>query len=158
MTPRCNWPPIYGPGELLDQLARADARLHMILSLLAQEAADFGCRVRLTSVERTVDETRALYERAGRTPPSGPGVHDVRPARGADLIPDPRGSGAGPLVADRVNKIVVYPRGYKAVVWHDVGDGLHWHVQVPWDGLELLPDPLDRQAVAWGDALPGDAT
>ena len=139
--------------ELVRELLRADWRLSIVLEDLAREAALLDLDVMVTSVYRTDAETRAIYELAGRTPP-GASVHGTSPVRGVDAVPfETRGAG-GPLpprsetalheiaqaLAAKVCLRIRYPRGLKAVLWHDVGGGAHWHVQVPYDGLELVAD------------------
>lgn len=140
-------------AELLDELAQADWRLRVLCNELVHEASLLDLSAEVTSVQRSQDETAAIYERAGLAVPSA-SVHGTSPVRGADLVPvelrDPaRGvaevnSICGAL-ARKICLRIAYPRGKSAVIWHDVGAGKHWHLQVPYDGLELLADRLRAQ-------------
>lgn len=129
------------PG-LAVELERCDYRAQVVLGLLATKAGAYDCDVQITNIERTPAQTRAIYERAGRKPPAS-SVHDVRPCRGIDCIPvlRPLAKGGleaiGQVIADEVNELVRYPRGLSAVIWHSIGAGIHWHIQVPWDDLAL---------------------
>lgn len=98
-----------------------------------------GCDILVTSVERTADQTRRLYLDSGRTPPRA-SVHDVRPCRGLDAVPHEIEDleAPGQALADHLSGRWVYPRGHKVCLWHSVAGGLHWHFQVPWDGLSLV--------------------
>lgn len=139
----------------LDELERADWRLRMLADQVAQELERYGYDLALTCVEREPEETRALYAGAGQVPPAA-SVHDCRPCRGADGVPriSPAGglptldvSVAATRVAAAVNARIRYPRGKRAVLWHDVA-GAHLHLQVPPDGLELaaiVPVDLARR-------------
>jgi hypothetical protein len=129
-------------AQQIEELERADWRLALVLAVLAREARLRGMHVRVTSVERTRERTAQIYREAGLTPPTS-SVHDVRPCRGLDAVPVAIGEIhtdevhlAAAEAADAVNRIVIYPRGKKAVLWHSVS-APHWHCQVPGDGLEL---------------------
>ena len=137
---------IYARPELERELEKADWRLQLAVLVTAEIAADVECDFVLTSVERDFEETQRLYREAGKRVPSNPGVHDVRPTRGADGVPKPKDPGQsilelGPAIALRVNQLIRYPRGYRTAMWHDIS-GVHLHCQVPYDGLVLVADPL----------------
>lgn len=145
--------------ELASELLEADYRLRLAAFILAEEAERLHVGVFVTCVERTVTRTRLLYSTNGRARLRGPGVHDVRPVRGFDAVPVglaelpgelPEYSEVGPEVARRVNELLVYPRKFDTVVWHRVSGGMHWHVQVPYDGLSLVPDLRRPQSAEWG--------
>lgn len=140
-------PLVYTRPELELELRQADWRLQVVVGVAAAAAAELDCALTVTSVARLLEDTQRIYREAGLEPPKRPGVHDVIPTRGADAVPVTalhcRYSIAelGPMLEHRLNQLIEYPRGYQAALWHDV-QGAHLHLQVPWDGLALLPDPL----------------
>lgn len=136
--------------ELEQELHAADWRLRVVLSELALEADRADLDVQVTSVWRSDQETRAIYAAAGKPAPAA-SVHGTTPVRGVDMVPRCRRHPAraptelDPLcaaVSAKVNLRIQYPRGKRAVVWHDIGAGAHWHCQVSFDGLVLVADPL----------------
>lgn len=141
--------------EVLKEFVRAEWRAKLVAFVTAGVLDCDELALLITSVERTVAETRTIYERAGRTPPAHPGTHDVRPCHAWDGVPVRQADQVplelaelqelGPRVAERVCKLIRYPRGRPSLLWHDVGAGVHWHGQAPtWGpGLELEAD-LDR--------------
>lgn len=145
MIPRLPFPVPRGTvvtESQIEQLSRCDWRLHVVLGALAWQANLRGLSLRVTSIERTPEQTAAIYESAGATPPAS-SVHDVRPCRGLDAVPVAIGElredqirQAAKEAAEAVNRIAIYPRGFQAVLWHAVA-GMHFHCQVPYDGLEL---------------------
>lgn len=141
-------------SRLLPEIDRADYRLQIAICLVDHVAREIGYRVCWTCIERTFEQTQDIYQRAGMTPPSGPGVHDVRPCRGADgsHLPIPGAARshseeeAGELIAARVNELTDYPRNFDTVIYHRVLGARHLHVQVPWDGLAFEP-PAPGQTI-----------
>lgn len=126
----------------VEQLSRCDWRLHVVFGALAWQARLRGLNLRVTSIERTPEQTADIYRSVGAPPPAS-SVHDVRPCRGLDAVPVPIGELPGDQVqqaareaAEAVNRIAIYPRGFRAVLWHAVA-GMHFHCQVPYDGLDL---------------------
>ena len=139
--------------ELLEELGRSDYRLQIAVAVCVHLSAQKGYRIVWTSFERTLEQTQDIYRRSGKVVPTKPGVHDIRPCRGGDGIFQPL-VGAdrtlseveiGVHVATTVNELLVYPRGLKTVLYHRV-QGLHLHVQVPWDSIDLSP-PLGGQPI-----------
>ncbi len=149
-------------GDLVAEVLRADWRLVFVTVVLAERLRERGVGLLVTSVERTVSETQAIYKRQGKTPPAAISVHDVRPTRGLDGVPiavDELGLGElpsfidlGQEVADEVNARCIYGRGLSCCIWHEVA-GIHFHNQVPSGGLELAPDAARPFAVARGEEV-----
>ena len=137
---------IYLNEELADQIERADWRLALVLRDLQEMMADHGYDLKLTGVERSRARTIEIYEAAGKPVPAA-SVHEAKPCRGADCVPEPWDPVGGvteldeaiPQVLEQINSRYRYPRGKKCVIWHAVGGAPHFHIQVPYDELELAP-------------------
>lgn len=138
----------YADPALEAQHRTIDWRLALVIASTHELVRDVGFDLMLTSIERTVSKTHAIYEAQDLTPPSV-SVHDVRPCCGTDVVPIGAGGRSmlpelvGEWLANRINERYVYPRGKSTCIWHAIGaGGKHWHLQVPtWGDLVIRPNP-----------------
>jgi len=134
---------------LRTELEASDWRIQALVTDAVRIAGLAGYHLRLTGVRRSRTRTLEIYLRAGKpAPPSS--VHEATPCRGADLVPVPAATGTdagadmaaamayGPSLAEAINRGWRYPRGKPSALWHSVS-GLHLHLQVSYDAIELLP-------------------
>lgn len=132
---------VFFEPKLSAEFDRMDWRLQELVHYAERELGHtHQCDLLVTSIERTSEETRRIYQRAGLTPPQS-SVHDVRPCRGLDAVPydlDDDPDAVGRSLAAHLSARWVYPRGHSVCLWHAVS-GPHWHFQVPWDALQLAP-------------------